>query len=138
MVSVRALLDAHARLDAGDDAGGVVALAVVAHHAAEQRVHRQVQHFAFDVPQRQVERAQRVHLFASRRIEERARHVLPEPLDIVRILPDQPAGALLQQVLGRRLRRCPVMPASVSTVTTRSLWLKSGFGIGRRPHLAPW
>src|SRR5580658_248982 len=31
---VRAFADAHARLDGGNDAGGVVALAIIAHHAA--------------------------------------------------------------------------------------------------------
>ena len=55
---------------------------------------------ALDVPQGQVERAQGVLLFASRRIEEGARHILPQPLDVVRVLADQPAGALLQHVLG--------------------------------------
>ena len=53
----RALLDAHATFDAGNDAGRVVALAVIAHHAAEHLVHRQLQRLALDVPQRQIERA---------------------------------------------------------------------------------
>ncbi len=98
--SVGALADAHAGLDGRDDAGGVVTLAVIAHHAAQQRVDGHAVHLTLDVPERQIERAEGVHLFASRRIEERARHVLPEPFDVMRILADQPPGALFQRVLG--------------------------------------
>ena len=72
-----ALLHAHAGLDSGNDAGGVVALAVIPHHAAQDFVHGQFQHLAFDIPQRQIERAEGMLLFTPGRVEERARHVLP-------------------------------------------------------------
>jgi len=36
--------------------------------------------------------------FTSGRIEERSRHVLPQPFDVLRVLPDQAAGALLQRI----------------------------------------
>src|ERR1022692_4472469 len=39
-----------------------------------------------------------VNLLAPRRIEERAGHVLPQALDILRILPDQPPRGLLQRI----------------------------------------
>ena len=97
---LRLLLDAHAGADAGNNACGVVALAIVADHTAEQRVHGQAQRFAANIPQRQVERAQRVLFLAPGRIEEGARHVLPKPLDILRVLADEPAGALFQHFLG--------------------------------------
>ena len=73
----RAILHAHARLDAGYDAGGVVAFTIIPHHAAQDFVNRQLQHFAFDIPQGQVERAERMFLFTAGRIKERPRHVLP-------------------------------------------------------------
>src|SRR5580693_259164 len=59
-------------------AGRVVALAVIADRSAEDFMDRQLQHFAADVPQREIERTEGVFLFASRRIEERPRHILPE------------------------------------------------------------
>ena len=82
----------------GIDAGGVVALAIIARHAAQNGVDRLVERLAFDVPQRQIERAEGVHLLAPRRIEVGAVHILPEALDVLRILSDQAAGALLQSV----------------------------------------
>ena len=72
-----AILHAHVRLDARDDAGGVVAFTVIPHHAAQDFVNRQLQHLAFDIPQGQIERAERMFLFTPRRIKERPRHVLP-------------------------------------------------------------
>ena len=80
--------------------GRVVALAVIAHHAAQQRVHRQAERLAADIPQRQVERAEGVFFLAPGRIEEGARHVLPEALDVLRVLADQAAGALFEHLLG--------------------------------------
>ncbi len=73
---------------------------MIAHHAAQQCVHRQALYLAFQIPQRQIEGSQRVFLFSPRRVKERARHVLPEPLDVMRIASDQAAGALLQHLLG--------------------------------------
>ena len=86
--------------NAGDNAGSVIALAVIARHATQDGVHRLVQRLAFDVPQGQVERAQGMHLLAARRVEESPRHILPQLFDILRIASDQPSGALLQRVLG--------------------------------------
>ena len=45
-----AVFDSHSGSDAGDDAGRVVTLAVVADHAAEELVDGEVLDFAFDVP----------------------------------------------------------------------------------------
>src|SRR5580693_7475253 len=73
-----ALFHAHAGRYAGNHAGCVVALAVIADRSAEDFMDRQLQHFAADVPQREIERTEGVFLFASRRIEERPRHILPE------------------------------------------------------------
>ena len=63
-------------------------------------MHRQSEHLALDVPQRQVEGADGVGAFAARRIEEGAVHVLPEVLDELRIAADQAAGGGGEQVLG--------------------------------------
>ena len=94
----RAFLHAHAGANAGDDAAGGIALAVVARHAAQQGVDRAAEHLAFDIPQREVEGADRVDFLASRRIEEGARHVLPEALDVLRVLADEASGGLLEGV----------------------------------------
>ena len=94
----RAFHNAHAGAYAGNDAAGGIALAEVARHAAQQGVDRPAEHLAFDVPQRQVERADGVDLLAPGRIEEGARHVLPEALDVLRILADQASRGLLQGV----------------------------------------
>ena len=80
-----------------------VALAVVARRAAEQLVHRQPQRLALDVPQREVERAERVGLLAARRIEPGDVRLLPDRLDPERVLADQRPGALLERVLGAAL-----------------------------------
>jgi len=61
-------------------------------------MHGQLEYLALQVPQRQIECAQGIFFFTPRRIEERARHVLPEPLDMLRVLPDQPPRALFQRV----------------------------------------
>src|ERR1022692_2220321 len=90
----RALHDAHAGAHAGNDAAGGIALAEIPHHPAQQGMDRPAEHLALDVPQRQVERADGVNLLAPRRIEKRARHVLPQAFDILRILPDQAPGGL--------------------------------------------
>ena len=92
----RAILHAHAWLDPWYDAACVVALAVIPRHATQDFVNRQFQHLAFDVPQRKIERAERMFSFAPRRIKERPRHVLPQPFDMLRVLPDQPPGTLFQ------------------------------------------
>ena len=97
---LRPFPDAHAGRDPGNAPGRVVAFAVVAHHAAQQLVHRQLLHLALQIPQRQIQRAQGVHLFAPRRIEEGPRHVLPQLFDILRILADQPPRQRFQHVLG--------------------------------------
>src|SRR5579875_2802420 len=61
-------------------------------------MYRHVLHFAFYVPQRQIERPNRMLLFPPSRIEKRPRHVLPEALDKLRILADQPSRTLLQRI----------------------------------------
>ena len=73
---------------------------MVAHRAAQDLVHRQPQRLALDVPERQVQRAQRVDLLPARRIEPGDVHLLPERLDLERVLADQRPGALFQRVLG--------------------------------------
>jgi hypothetical protein len=79
-------------------AGGAVALAVIAHRAAEDLVHRQTQRLALDVPEREIHRADGVNLLAPRRIEPGDEHLLPDRFDLERILADQRAGALLERV----------------------------------------
>ena len=66
----------------------------------QQVVHRKLQRLAFDVPQREVERAQRVRLLTPRRVEPRDVGFLPDRFGAERILADQRAGALLERVLG--------------------------------------
>ena len=60
---------------------------------------RQAERLALDVPQRHVQRAERVRLLAPRRIEPGDEHLLPDRLDLEGILADQRAGALLERVL---------------------------------------
>ena len=92
-------------------------------------MHRQAEGLAPYIPQRHVERAERVDLLASRRIEERARHVLPEALDEAGVLADQAAADGSSRSF-EPPSPMPMMPPSVSTVTTMSLWLGSGFKTG--------
>ena len=98
-----ALLEAHAALHAGNGAAGGVALAEVAGHAAEQGVDGAAEDLALNVPEGKIERAEGVDFFAAGRIEEGARHVLPETLDVLRVLADEAAGALLERVAGSAL-----------------------------------
>src|SRR5262249_56927234 len=51
-------------------APGVVAFAVIANHAAQDFMNRQLQHLAFDIPQRQIERAERMLFFTPSRLNE--------------------------------------------------------------------
>src|SRR5262245_16828600 len=60
---------------------------------------RQPERLAFDVPQCEIERAQRVRLFAAWRVEPRDVGFLPERLRPEWILADQRARALLERVL---------------------------------------
>ena len=83
-----------------------IALDMVARGPVKQLVHRQLQRLAFDVPQRDIERALPMDLFAARRIEPVHVHVLPDLLDLERILADQAAGKILNQVWSNRPRRC--------------------------------
>ena len=63
---------------------------VVAHLAAEQLVDRLAQHLAADVPQRDVDAADHVGRGAARAgVGERAERLVPEPLDLRRVLADQ-------------------------------------------------
>ncbi len=62
-------------------------------------MHRQTLHFSFDVPQRQIERADGMGLFAARGIEKRPVHVLPEQFDVLRVAADQSTRGLGQHVL---------------------------------------
>ena len=71
---------------------------MVPHRAAQQLMHRQLQRLALDVPQRQIHRPQRVNLLASRRVEPGNIHLLPDGLNLERILPNQRPGALRQRV----------------------------------------
>jgi hypothetical protein len=80
-----------------------VALQMVAIHSAEEFVHRHAQCLAFEVPQREVQRADRVQPFASRWIVEGAIHVLPQALDVERVLADEPTCAGLDRVAGAPL-----------------------------------
>ena len=66
-------------------------------------MHRQAERLALDVPQREVERAERVRLLTARRIEPGDVGLLPDRLDPERVLADQRAGALLERVLGAAL-----------------------------------
>ena len=114
-------------------AGGVVELAVIAHHAAEHRVHRQTQRFAADIPERQVDGAERVHLLASGRVEERAQHILPEVLDAARVLADHAAGALHQQVGSAAFADAGDAGVGLDGDNHIAL-IEERVGIRRRPH----
>ena len=52
----------------------------------------------FDGVSFKIERPDRIDFFATRRIKESPRHVLPKPLGMMRISPDQASRALFQQV----------------------------------------
>ena len=95
-----AILDGHAGGDAGDDAGGVVALAIVADHAAEELVDGEVLDLALDVPEGEVECADGVGALAAGGIEEGAVHVLPEVLDVLRVAADEAAGGGCEKIFG--------------------------------------
>ena len=99
---------------------GVVALAVVAHGAAQYLVDGQAQGLALDVPQRQVEGAHGVLLLPARRVEPRHVFFLPDGFDLERVLADEGAGALLQRVLGAALADAG----------------DAGFGLHRHQHVA--
>jgi hypothetical protein len=90
---VRGLLD----VTFARESGGV-ALHVVASESAQQFVDGHAQRFAFDVPQRHVERAQGVQFLAAGRIEVAAVHHLPEVVDARRVLADEHGAALLHGV----------------------------------------
>src|SRR5262249_30515332 len=62
-----------------------VALAVLARGAAQQFVHRNTEGLSFDVPERKVERAERMCFLASGRIEPRDVHLLPDRVGVKRI-----------------------------------------------------
>src|SRR4029453_3876302 len=78
-------------------AGGV-ALAIVAGRTAQELVYGQAERFAFDVPQCQVERAERVRLLASRRVEPGDVRFLPDRFDLEGILADQASRTLLERI----------------------------------------
>ena len=75
-----------------------ITLDVVARESAQQFVNRDPERLALDVPQRQVQRAESVELFASRRVKISAEHGLPKMVDPRRILADQHTGALLHRI----------------------------------------
>ena len=95
----RALAEAQLRVRPRRRRAREVALAVVAGGASEQLVHRHVQRLALDVPERQVQGAQRVRLLAARRVEPGDVRLLPDGLDPERVLADQRARHLLERVL---------------------------------------
>ncbi len=80
-----------------------IALAVVARRSAEQFVHRNAEGFSLDVPQREVQRPERVRFLPPRRIEPRDVRFLPDRLGAERALTDQRSRALLQRVFGATL-----------------------------------
>src|SRR4051794_23832089 len=50
------------------------------------------------IPKRKIQRSDRINLLAARRIEEGARHILPQPFSEMRIPSDQTPRTLLEQV----------------------------------------
>ena len=66
-------------------------------------MHGKPQRLPFDVPQRQVERAQGMRLLAARRVEPGYVHLLPDGFDVERVLADQRPRALLQSIFGATL-----------------------------------
>ena len=71
---------------------------MVAVHAAEQLVDRHAQRLAFEIPQREIQRADSVEPFAPGRVVKCAIHVLPHAFDVERVPPDQAARAGFQRV----------------------------------------
>jgi len=90
--------NAHAAFNTRYDAGRVIALAVIAHHAAEYFVNRQLQGLATNVPQREIKRADAICFFPAGRIEKRAIHILPQAFNVLRIFADQPPSGLLERI----------------------------------------
>ena len=62
-------------------------------------MHRRFERLSFDVPQRQVQRPERVNLLSAGRVEPFHIHRLPQQLDLERVLADQAARALFQRIL---------------------------------------
>ena len=127
--SLRALLQAHARLDRRNYATGVVALAIFARRAAENFVHRQFSTLPRypTAPDRARPGHPASHAPADRKTS------VTYPARGVRYTADpaRSAGPRTGRACREsRLRRCPVIPASVSIVTTMFDWLNSGFGPG--------
>ncbi len=92
-MAARAFLEQRARAAAAE-----IRLDVGAVHAADEIVNGHAEGLALDVPQRQVERAERVDFFAARRVEPRAIHVLPATLDVEWVFADEALRALLDGV----------------------------------------
>ena len=82
---------------AASERGGVT-LQMVAIHPAQELVDRHAERLAFEIPQRQVQCTDRVEAFAPGWIVEGAIHVLPQALDVKRVLPDEPTGTGLDGV----------------------------------------
>ena len=82
----------------GRQAGSAITFAEITDRSAQQLVQRQAERLALDVPQRHIQRALRMRLFAARRIEPRDVHLLPDGLDAEGILADERAGALFERV----------------------------------------
>ena len=74
---------------------------MIAGESAQRRMNRQTQGLPFDIPQSQIQSAEGMNFFPAGRIEEGAIHVLPEPLNVVRVLADQPAGNMPYGALKR-------------------------------------
>src|SRR5260370_29020838 len=77
-----------------------------------------------------------MHFFPPRRIEKRAIHVLPEPLDVVRILADQPPRALFEHVPAAALSH-PDNPAVGLDRNHHVALIEQWIWIGRRVHSDP-
>ena len=72
---------------------------MIAREPTQQFVHRDAQRLAFNVPQSEVNSAQRVEFLATRRIEVSAKHHLPEVLRAKWVLANDHCGALLDGIL---------------------------------------
>jgi hypothetical protein len=97
-----------------------VELDVLARLATEQLIERRVERLALDVPERQVDRPDRVQPLLAGRVEPVHERRLPDHLGVERVLADDAAGDVADRV-GRSALPDPVIPASVSTSTTMLL-----------------
>ena len=79
---------------------GGIALHIIPRGSSQQVAEGDSQSLAFDIPKRQIKRAQRVQLFTSRGVEVAAEHHLPKVIGAKRVFADQHRGALLDGIFG--------------------------------------